>query len=274
MSTKKKLLSLTFMCVLILFLVINLAITAVCTTSNDFSEVEIREYEGQNLSAIFDSFSENSIKGPQYIDEQTYRLAITGLVEDTIYYTYDEVVFGHPISKKVVTLYCVEGWKATIFWEGILIKDLLEDVQLNPIANTVIFYAYDGYSTSLPLSYIIENNIMIAHKMNNVTLPPERGYPFQLVAENKWGYKWIKWITTIEISNNPDYHGYWETRGYSNTGNLDEPFYGTYGENYGDFVNLGGVIPEFPIQLILPLLIVVSSIAVFFRKKFNKLILN
>ena len=114
---------------------------------------------------------------------------------------------------------------------------------------------------------------MIAYKMNNITLPAERGYPFQLVAENKWGYKWIKWITEIEISNNPDYQGYWETRGYSNTGNLDEPFYGTYGEDYGDFVDIGGTVPEFPIQLILPLLIMVTLVAVIFTKKLN-LILN
>jgi len=273
MATKNKLLSFLFIFGLILPLLTNLTSTTVSSISNDFDEVEIRNYEGQDLSTIFDSFNENSIKGTQHIDELNYRLAITGLVNNTIYYTYNEVITGHPISKKVVTLYCVEGWKATIFWEGVLIRDLIEDLQINPIANTVIFYAYDGYSTSLPLSYIIENNIMIAYKMNNITLPAERGYPFQLVAENKWGYKWIKWITEIEISNNPDYQGYWETRGYSKTGNLDEPFYGTYGEDYGDFVDIGGTVPEFPIQLILPLLIIVTLVAVIFTKKLN-LILN
>jgi DMSO/TMAO reductase YedYZ molybdopterin-dependent catalytic subunit len=67
---------------------------------------------------------------------------------------------------------------------------------------------------------------MIALKINNVTLPPERSYPFQLVAENKWAYIWIKWITAIKISNNLEYQGYWEIIGYSNTENLDETFYG------------------------------------------------
>jgi DMSO/TMAO reductase YedYZ molybdopterin-dependent catalytic subunit len=52
--------------------------------------------------------------------------------------------------------------------------------------------------------------------MNGVVIPPERGFPFQLVAESKYGYKWIKWITTIELSDNADYLGYWESRGYSN----------------------------------------------------------
>ncbi|MFC1487401.1 molybdopterin-dependent oxidoreductase [Thermoproteota archaeon] len=177
--------------------------------------VEITEYEGQDLSSI-NAFRENSIAGPQHIDNQTYRLAITGLVSTENEYTYEEVIDSYQHYKKVVTLNCVEGWKVTILWEGIQLKDLLADSQVNPAATTVIFYAYDGYSTSLPLDYIIENNIMMAYKMNNVTLPPERGFPFQLVAESKWGYKWIKWITTIELSDNQDYRGYWESRGYPN----------------------------------------------------------
>ena len=187
--------------------------------SNEFEYVEVREYEGQDLSSI-SSFRENSIKGPQYIDAETYRLTITGLVNNELEYTYDEVLYNYPSFKKVVTLRCVEGWSVTILWEGIQLKDLIADAEVNPEANTVIFYAYDGYSTSLPLGYIIDNNIMMAYKMNNVTLPPERGFPFQLVAESKWGYKWIKWITAIELSDNEDYRGYWESRGYPNDADL------------------------------------------------------
>jgi DMSO/TMAO reductase YedYZ molybdopterin-dependent catalytic subunit len=107
-----------------------------------------------------------------------------------------------------------------LLWEGILLKDLFDEVKVSDGANTVIFYAYDGYSSSLPLNYILENNIMIAYKQNNVTLPPENGFPFQLVAEDKYGYKWVKWITKIELSDNPDYRGFWESRGYSNTADI------------------------------------------------------
>ena len=42
-----------------------------------------------------------------------------------------------------------------------------------------------------------------------------RGFPFQPVAESKFGYKWIKWINRIELSDEP-YEGFWEQRGYSN----------------------------------------------------------
>jgi len=185
----------------------------------DLGYTEIREYDGQDLSSIRD-FRENSIRGPQFIDNETYRLEINGLVQNNNNLTYEEVIGGYTTYKKVVRLNCVEGWSVSIFWEGILLKDLLADSIVDPSATTVIFYAYDGYSTSLPLDFIINNNIMMAYKMNNVTLPPERGYPFQLVAESKWGYKWVKWITTIELSENEDFRGFWESRGYPNDADL------------------------------------------------------
>jgi DMSO/TMAO reductase YedYZ molybdopterin-dependent catalytic subunit len=186
--------------------------------------IEIREYEGEQLSSAYD-FSENSIKGPQHIKIEDYTLNVGGMVENRLTFTYDEVIEKYQHYKKVVTLDCVEGWSATILWEGFLLKDIISDAVLSPDAKTVILIAYDGYSTSFPIEYIMDNDIMIAYKMNDIALPDERGYPFVLVAESKWGYKWIKWITSIELTDRTDFEGFWESRGYSNEGDLDKPFF-------------------------------------------------
>lgn len=186
--------------------------------------VEVRSYEGTDLSSI-GAFRENSIKGPQRVDEAAYRLTVTGLTNETDVYSYREVLDTHPHYTKVVTLHCVEGWDATILWEGVLVRDLIRHAGPDPRANTVVFTARDGYTTSLPLTYLVDRDILMAYRMNNVTLPAERGYPFQLVAEDKWGYKWIKWIEKIELTDDPAYRGYWEERGYSNTGDLDRGFF-------------------------------------------------
>jgi DMSO/TMAO reductase YedYZ molybdopterin-dependent catalytic subunit len=210
---------------LILLAALILGIYAARNQAKGLGPVEIKEYEGVDLSSIND-FRENSIKGPQEIDLENYVLRITGLVADSKNYTYDEIINNHQHYKKVVTLDCVEGWSATILWEGVLVRDLLAGA--GPLANAevVIFHAYDGYTTSLPVDYVMDNDILMAYKMNDVILPPERGFPFQLVAESKWGYKWIKWITEIELSDDVNYRGYWESRGYSNTADLDEGFFG------------------------------------------------
>jgi DMSO/TMAO reductase YedYZ molybdopterin-dependent catalytic subunit len=217
----------------ILFVVLSLVLVAIiayrvsmsCCQTEVLAPNEIREYEGVDLSSI-NAFRENSIKGPQEIDVDTYTLRITGLVTNSTDYTYDEILTRYPDYEKVVTLDCVEGWSVTILWEGLLVRDLLAAAQPLENADVVIFHAYDGYTTSLPIDYIMDNDILIAYKMNDVVLPPERGFPFQLVAESKWGYKWIKWITEIELSDDVNYRGYWESRGYSNSADLDKSFFG------------------------------------------------
>jgi len=132
-------------------------------------------------------------------------------------------VLSFPNIKKVATLNCVEGWDVTVLWEGVLLKDLLNEAA--PLSNTmnVIFYAADGDSTSLDLDYVMNNDVLFAYKINDVTLPVERGYPFRVVAGEKWGYKWAKWVTKIELTQSGP-SGYWESRGYSGVGDLNQSF--------------------------------------------------
>lgn len=191
-------------------------------TPQRLAPTEVREYEGRDLSSI-DEFRENSIAGPQDVDRDTYLLTIDGLVGQPVALAYDDVL-DRPTFEKVVTLDCVEGWSVDILWEGVLVRDVLAEAAPDPSATVVVLRAADGYSTSLPLSYLTENDILLAYRMNGVELPPERGFPFQLVAEDRWGYKWIKWITAIELSNDDTFRGYWESRGYSNSGARDESF--------------------------------------------------
>ena len=186
---------------------------------------EVSEYQGQKLSSPED-FHENSIKGPQHVDTMKYRLTVTGKVDSTRTYTYGQVVDNHQHYTKVVWLDCVEGWQVKILWEGVLVKDLLNEAGIDSSAKVVIFTGVDGYTTSEPLSYIMDKNIMLACKMNGAPLRANRGFPFELVAEDKWGYKWIKWVTKIELSDDVNYQGYWERRGYSNDGDLKKSFIG------------------------------------------------
>jgi DMSO/TMAO reductase YedYZ molybdopterin-dependent catalytic subunit len=173
-----------------------------------------------NLSSIND-FRENSIAGVQHVSLDGYRLKVSGLVNTPLELTYDQVL-GHDRFSRVVTLHCVEGWDATILWEGVLIEDILAAAGVNEGAPVVIFHAVDGYTSSLSLAYIQANDILLAFRMNGVTLPAERGFPFQVVAQSRWGYKWV---TEIELSSDTSYRGYWEQRGYNNGGDQDGPIF-------------------------------------------------
>jgi DMSO/TMAO reductase YedYZ molybdopterin-dependent catalytic subunit len=176
---------------------------------------EVRQYMGENISSLSD-IRDNAIRGTQNINQSTHRLTVNGLVSKPKEYTYDQVVNGFQNYEKVVTLYCVEGWNAKILWQGVLVRDLLNQSGVDPNAKVVIFHAADGYTTAMSLSYFYDHDILMAYKMNGLAIPPEKGFPFELVAESKYGYKWIKWINQIELSDNANYLGYWESRGYSN----------------------------------------------------------
>jgi len=92
----------------------------------ELAPAEVREYQGEQLSSIAD-FRENSIRGPQYVNASTYTLTIDGQVESRKVYSYDALMERFPHYRKVVTLYCVEGWDVTILWEGIRVQDLLQE---------------------------------------------------------------------------------------------------------------------------------------------------
>ena len=189
------------------------------TPTPTFYPGEVTKYQNQTLTPIYeftDEFLQTNINGVPQVNESTYRLTVNGLVNQSKEYTYGEVLNDFQAHEQVATILCVEGWIATVLWQGVSVGDLLSQSGVNPQANTLIFYAADGYSTALPLSYVLQNNLILAYKMNNVTLSADTGFPFILVAANQYGYKWIKYVTEIDVSSNSSYLGYWESRGYPN----------------------------------------------------------
>jgi len=179
-----------------------------------YREGEITEYNGDRLDPAIGS-RDNSIKGVQQVDIANYCLEITGLVENQLQLKYEEVLDLEPYERKI-TLYCVEGWDATILWKGARIMEIINIAKPETKANTIIFHAVDGYTTSLPLQTVKDRDLILAYSANGLDLPPEIGYPFIVVAEDKLGYKWARWVNRIELSDNQDYKGYWESNGYSN----------------------------------------------------------
>jgi DMSO/TMAO reductase YedYZ molybdopterin-dependent catalytic subunit len=197
--------------------------TAPAFAGRNNDSAELAEYDGKKLTPLKE-FAKTSRGKPHKVDLEKYRLRITGLVERPQSYTYEQAAGIAPLHKEVATLHCVEGWTATILWEGVLFRDLVAAAKPQPAAKVAIFHSIDGYTSSLPLDYLMKDDVMVATKLNGVQAPPEIGFPFMLVAPLKWGYKWAKWIDEIELSDDESYQGYWERNGYDNAGDLGSPF--------------------------------------------------
>jgi len=191
--------------------------------SSTLPEVEAADFQGFQLTPISQQ-DNNAIQGTQHINRDSYRLEVTGLVTNPRNFTYGELL-AFPAYSEVAYMPCVEGWGFTGKWTGLRVADLLDSAGLAPNAAYVMFYSSDGYSTGLPLEYLRGQNILVAYGLNDVTLPPERGFPFQVVAKSKYGYKWGKWVTRIVVGDE-EQRGFWESNGYSNTANVGQLPYG------------------------------------------------
>ena len=160
-------------------------------------EVEATEFQGVKLTAIKDQLN-NALKGTQVINKDTYKLTVDGLVDHPLSLSYADLQ-AYPQISQLMDLNCVEGWNFTAKWTGPALSAIFKDAGVKPDAVIAIFYTADdpkGY-TSLDLKYLNDNNIILGMKLNDITLPPARGFPFQEVANGKFGYKWAKWVTLI-----------------------------------------------------------------------------
>jgi DMSO/TMAO reductase YedYZ molybdopterin-dependent catalytic subunit len=187
------------------------------------AEVEATEFMGTKLTPLNKQLN-NAIEGVIPIDRSAYRLMVDGLVDNPLSLSYNDLL-SYPQISKLMDLNCVEGWNFTAKWSGPALNAILHDARFKTDAQIAIFYTPQtpyGF-TSLDLAYIQAKNIIIALKDNDITLPPERGFPFQVVAESKYGYKWVKWVVRIELSADTSYRGYWESQGYNHNADIHGP---------------------------------------------------
>jgi DMSO/TMAO reductase YedYZ molybdopterin-dependent catalytic subunit len=218
-----------------LLAIVSLTIVSACSGSNTLpaavpidnppvaGEVEATEFMDWKLTPLNQQFT-NALKGTQYINKESYKLTVDGLVDNPLTLAYSDLL-SYPQISQLMILPCVEGWSIVVKWTGPYLSAIFNDAKVKPEAKIAIFHTVDvpsGYS-SLDLQYIYDKNIIIGLKDNDITLSAVAGFPFQVVANAKFGYKWAKWINRIELSSDTNFRGYWESKGYSNNGDVSGP---------------------------------------------------
>jgi DMSO/TMAO reductase YedYZ molybdopterin-dependent catalytic subunit len=153
------------------------------------------------------------------IDLKTWTLTIEGEVEKTLRLTWGEIV-RLPSTESVSDFHCVEGWSVLdCKWQGIGFRAILGLVKPKPSAKSVTFECADGYTTSLTLKELSNDNVLLAYKLNSEQLEEGYGFPLRLVVPDKYAYKSALWLTHIRFTAKKEL-GYWEKRGYSDTADV------------------------------------------------------
>jgi len=147
---------------------------------------------------------------------ETWDFVVEGLVENPLRLTYSEFL-KLPRTVSVSDFHCVTGWTVLdVKWEGVAFKTIFDMVKPKSNAHFVTVVAVEDYTTSLPLKDLLDNDVLLAFKLNGNPLAPEHGGPLRLVVPKKYAYKSAKWVRMLRFTEKQEL-GYWEKRGYSNT---------------------------------------------------------
>ena len=167
-----------------------------------------------------EDFYVTSKGGTPKIDAGQWRLKFDGLVSSPFTINYQELL-TLPRIEEVLTLECISNpiggnFLGNARWTGTLLRPLLDRAQPLIEAAYAVVYAADGFSTGHSLQRLMNQENLLAYRMNGQDLPPDHGYPVRLFIPGKFGMKQPKWITRIQLVNQA-YLGYWESRGWSDT---------------------------------------------------------
>jgi DMSO/TMAO reductase YedYZ molybdopterin-dependent catalytic subunit len=149
-----------------------------------------------------------------------WRLELTGLVRRPRTWTYAEVQ-QMPAETRPVTLECISNevggnLLSTALWRGVTLETLLEQGGgTGTVAGKhVVFYAIDGYATSLPLEALLEARTLLAWQMNGSPLPDRHGFPLRAVVPGRYGEQSAKWVTRVDIIDH-EFKGFYQSQGWS-----------------------------------------------------------
>jgi DMSO/TMAO reductase YedYZ molybdopterin-dependent catalytic subunit len=125
-----------------------------------------------------------------------------------------------PMVVSVSDFHCVEGWSVLdCRWEGVRFREIVNLVQPKASERFVVFECLDGYTTSLVLSDLMGDDVVLAYKLDGKALEPGLGFPVRLVVPGKYAYKSALWVSRVTFSVEKVL-GYWEKRGYSDTADV------------------------------------------------------
>lgn len=147
--------------------------------------------------------------------DEDYRLSVKGFVDTPITFTLDELK-AMPPTRMIKDFQCVTGWRVhDVKWTGVRLADLLDRAGVKDGAVGVHFGSFDGvYTETLTLDQARRDDVIVAYELQEKPVSSAHGGPARLYVAPMYGYKSIKWLDSIEVTDTMPPDGYWEVRGY------------------------------------------------------------
>ena len=161
---------------------------------------------------------------PPRVNEGTWRLKISGLVEKSLSLSLDDLRRYDPMHQ-FITLSCISNpvggdLIGTIRWTGVSLQRLLPDLHLKPGVTHLKLTSADGFWEILPLETIrADERVMLTYAWDGVPLLQEHGFPLRVYIPDVHGMKQPKWIVSMEATDHWE-PGYWVKRGWDKTARM------------------------------------------------------
>ncbi len=173
-----------------------------------------REYGTKDITSILAIGTTNpgSAKEPGYDPEQgelyerlkaggfdAWRLSVEGAVARPRSFSLAELK-ALPRRTQITRHTCEEGWSAIAEWSGVPLRAVLEAAGVKPTARFLNFYAYDMVADGIDMIDALHPQTILAYGMNGRELPLAHGAPLRLRVETQLGYKSVKFLRRIVVT--------------------------------------------------------------------------
>jgi len=129
-----------------------------------------------------------------------WRLSVEGSVARPAAYSLADLK-AFPARTQITRHTCEEGWTAIAEWTGVPLRNVLNSAGINKKARFVNFYAYDGYMESIDMLDALHPQTILAYGMNGQGLPIAHGAPLRVRVETQIGYKSVKYLQRIVVTD-------------------------------------------------------------------------
>lgn len=130
-----------------------------------------------------------------------WQLTVAGMVARPAAFSLAELK-SYPTRSQITHLACEEGWSFIAEWTGVPLSHVLNLVGVQPQAKYVVYHSIQkGWWDSVDMADALHPQTLVAHSFNGGDLPPGHGGPLRIRVPRQLGYKSVKYVTRLTVTD-------------------------------------------------------------------------
>jgi DMSO/TMAO reductase YedYZ molybdopterin-dependent catalytic subunit len=130
-----------------------------------------------------------------------WRLSVNGMVDRPASFSLGQLK-SYPSRSQITQLQCEEGWSYIAEWIGVPLSHVLDVVGIHPQARYVVYFSIDpDWWESVDMADALHPQTFLAYGMNGDELPVGNGGPLRMRLPRQLGYKSVKYITNLKVTD-------------------------------------------------------------------------